>query len=54
MFTSQPIGFVSSPYKDSGEVPKGLSAKHDAEGCLRSCPNLSPASPISRASRISS
>ena len=34
MFTSRPIGFVSSPYKDAGQVPKGLGAKHEADGIL--------------------
>jgi tRNA (adenine37-N6)-methyltransferase len=34
MFTSRPIGFVSSPYKHAGEVPKGLGASHQAEGVL--------------------
>ena len=35
MFTSQPIGFVSSPYNDAGQVPKGLGAKHEADGVLK-------------------
>lgn len=35
MFTSTPIGFVSSPYKNAGEVPKGLGAKHDVDGVLK-------------------
>jgi tRNA-Thr(GGU) m(6)t(6)A37 methyltransferase TsaA len=34
MFTSRPIGFVSSPYKESGQVPKGLGVRHDAEGVI--------------------
>jgi tRNA-Thr(GGU) m(6)t(6)A37 methyltransferase TsaA len=34
MFTSRPIGFVSSPYKEGGRIPKGLGAKHDADGVL--------------------
>jgi tRNA (adenine37-N6)-methyltransferase len=34
VFTPQPIGFVSSPYKNTAEVPKGLGAKHQAEGVL--------------------
>jgi tRNA-Thr(GGU) m(6)t(6)A37 methyltransferase TsaA len=42
MFTPQPIGFVSSPYKDAGEVPKGLGAKHDAEGVLKIMPEFQP------------
>jgi len=38
MFTSHPIGFVSSPYKETSEVPKGLGAQHDAEGVLKILP----------------
>jgi tRNA-Thr(GGU) m(6)t(6)A37 methyltransferase TsaA len=38
MFTSRPIGYVSSPYKEAGEVPKGLGAQHEAEGVLRILP----------------
>jgi tRNA-Thr(GGU) m(6)t(6)A37 methyltransferase TsaA len=34
MFTMQPIGYVRSPYRDTKEIPKGLGAKHDAEGVL--------------------
>ena len=40
MFTSQPIGFVSSPYKEPGEVPRGLGAKHQADGILRILPQF--------------
>lgn len=40
MFTSRPIGFVSSPYKDAGAVPRGLGAKHDAEGVLSIVPEF--------------
>jgi tRNA-Thr(GGU) m(6)t(6)A37 methyltransferase TsaA len=40
MFTSRPIGFVSSPYKSPSEVPKGLGAKHDAEGVLKILPEF--------------
>jgi tRNA-Thr(GGU) m(6)t(6)A37 methyltransferase TsaA len=35
MFTVQPIGYVQSPYKDTAAIPKGLGAKHDAEGILK-------------------
>ena len=42
MFTSQPIGFVSSPFKDTASIPKGLGAKHDAEGVLKILPELEP------------
>ncbi len=34
MFTPKPIGYVSSPYRHTSEIPKGLNAKHDAEGVL--------------------
>jgi tRNA (adenine37-N6)-methyltransferase len=40
MFTSRPIGFVHSPYKDTGQVPKGLGAKHEAEGMLKILPEF--------------
>ncbi|WP_026441370.1 tRNA (N6-threonylcarbamoyladenosine(37)-N6)-methyltransferase TrmO [Pseudacidobacterium ailaaui] len=35
MFTPRPIGYVSSPYKNTSEIPKGLNTRHDAEGVLR-------------------
>lgn len=38
MFTSRPIGYVSSPYKDTSQVPKGLGAQHQAEGVLKILP----------------
>src|SRR5256885_1895127 len=34
MLFMQPIGYVSSPYRDTQEIPKGLGAKHEAEGVL--------------------
>jgi tRNA (adenine37-N6)-methyltransferase len=40
MFTSQPIGFVSSPYKEAGEVARGLGAKHDVDGRLKILPQF--------------
>ena len=40
MFTSQPIGFVSSPYTDTKEIPKGLGAKHDMDGVLKILPEF--------------
>ncbi len=40
MFTPQPIGFVSSPYQEPGEVPRGLGAKHEADGMLRVLPQF--------------
>jgi tRNA-Thr(GGU) m(6)t(6)A37 methyltransferase TsaA len=40
MFTPRPIGFASTPYKSTGEVPKGLGAKHEAEGSLNILPEF--------------
>jgi tRNA (adenine37-N6)-methyltransferase len=40
MFVSRPIGFVSSPYHDTKEIPKGLHAKHEAEGVLKILPEF--------------
>ena len=42
MFTPQPIGLISSPYKNTKEIPKGLNAKHDVEGVLKIMPELEP------------
>lgn len=40
MFSMQPIGYVSSPYKSPQEIPKGLGAKHEAEGVLEILPQF--------------
>jgi tRNA-Thr(GGU) m(6)t(6)A37 methyltransferase TsaA len=40
MFTSQPIGYVSSPYKNTSDVPRGLGAKHEADGVLKILPEF--------------
>ncbi|HSS97717.1 MAG TPA: tRNA (N6-threonylcarbamoyladenosine(37)-N6)-methyltransferase TrmO [Terriglobales bacterium] len=42
MFTSRPIGFVSSPYKEGSQIPKGLGNKHEAEGILNILPEFEP------------
>jgi len=42
MFTPRPIGHVRSPYTQTSEVPKGLGAKHDAEGVLEILPEFAP------------
>jgi len=34
------IGTVRSVYRDTAEIPKGLGAKHDAEGILEIAPEL--------------
>jgi len=38
MFTPKPIGYVRSSYTDTKQVPKGLGAKHEAEGELEILP----------------
>lgn len=38
----QPIGYVRSPYQQGSEIPKGLGAKHDAEGVLEILPEFEP------------
>jgi tRNA-Thr(GGU) m(6)t(6)A37 methyltransferase TsaA len=40
MFTPRPIGFVKSPYKATRDVPKGLGAKHEADGKLEILPEF--------------
>jgi tRNA (adenine37-N6)-methyltransferase len=42
MFTPRAIGFVRSPYKNTADVPKGLGAKHEAEGILEVLPEFAP------------
>jgi tRNA-Thr(GGU) m(6)t(6)A37 methyltransferase TsaA len=41
-FTFTPIGVVRSPFTESGEIPKGPGAKHDADGTLELRPELEP------------
>lgn len=36
----RPIGHVRSPYTDTGQVPKGLGAKHEAAGVLEILPEF--------------
>ena len=42
MFTAQPIGFVSSPYKVTSQIPKGLGVRHDADGVFKILPEFEP------------
>lgn len=42
MFTPLAIGFVHSPYKTTGEIPKGLGATHEAEGALEILRDFEP------------
>jgi tRNA (adenine37-N6)-methyltransferase len=36
----QAIGFVKSPYQEARDVPKGLGAKHEAQGVLEILPEF--------------
>jgi tRNA-Thr(GGU) m(6)t(6)A37 methyltransferase TsaA len=36
----QPIGYIRSPFRMTGEIPKGPGAKHDAEGVLDLLPEF--------------
>ena len=38
MFEMKAIGFVSSPYSDTSQIPKGCGASHQAEGVLEILP----------------
>ena len=40
MFTPWPIGFVSTPYKETSDVPKGLGASHEAAGVITILPDF--------------
>ena len=42
MFSMQPIGYVRSPYRETQGIPKGLGAKHEAEGILEIRPEFEP------------
>jgi tRNA-Thr(GGU) m(6)t(6)A37 methyltransferase TsaA len=42
MFIPQPIGYMSSPFSDTKQIPKGPGARHDAEGALRILPEFAP------------
>lgn len=40
MFSPQPIGYIRTPYNKTKQIPKGLGAKHDAEGVLEILPEF--------------
>ena len=40
MLPMQPIGYVKSAYRETREIPKGLGAKHEAEGFLEIRPEF--------------
>ncbi len=35
-----PIGYLHSPYRETAQIPKGLGAKHQAEGILEVLPEF--------------
>ena len=39
-FTLKPVAYVRSAYSDTSQVPKGLGAKHEAEGTIEFLPEL--------------
>jgi len=41
-FRMRPIGYIHSPYQETPQIPKGLGAKHEAEGTLRLLPEFEP------------
>ena len=40
MFEMRAIGFVSSPYIETSQIPKGCGASHEAEGVLEILPEF--------------
>ena len=40
MFTPRAIGFAKTRYTDTKQIPKGIGAKHDAEGTLNILPEF--------------
>lgn len=42
LFNPRAIGFIKSPYTQSGEIPKGIGAEHNAEGVLEVLPEFAP------------
>jgi tRNA (adenine37-N6)-methyltransferase len=42
MFTMRPIGYVRGPHQDTAAIPKGLGAKHEAEGDIEVLPEFEP------------
>ncbi len=39
-FHMQVIGYIHSPYRETSQIPRGLGAKHTAEGTLRLLPEF--------------
>ncbi len=41
-FAMDPIAFAHTPFSDTTQIPRGLGARHDAEGILQLKPELAP------------
>jgi tRNA (Thr-GGU) A37 N-methylase len=39
-FKFNAVGYIRSPYKEAGQIPKGLGTKHTAEGVLEILPEF--------------
>lgn len=42
LFVPRAIGFVRTPFNHTSEIPKGLGAKHEADGTLEILPEFEP------------
>ena len=42
MFTARPIGFIHSQFNETSAIPKGLGAKHEAEGVIELLRDFEP------------
>jgi len=40
MFTPRPIGFARTPHTNTKQIPKGIGAKHEADGTLEILPEF--------------
>jgi tRNA (adenine37-N6)-methyltransferase len=40
MYIMKPVGFVRSPYTETGQVPKGCGTRHEAEGVVEVLPEF--------------
>ena len=40
MYVMRPVGMIHTPFADTGEVPKGRGAKHEAEGTIEVLPEF--------------
>jgi tRNA-Thr(GGU) m(6)t(6)A37 methyltransferase TsaA len=40
MFTPRPVGYARTPHARTSDIPKGLGARHDAEGIIEILPEF--------------